>query len=73
MERNELIDNIIKFLQDLKNDQTVIIDIEPPHIEEVATNICGKVYGKCRCCINIEYKALYTKDTFKIFDNWKKN
>lgn len=71
MSQNELLDKVIEYLQSLKNNSKVSININPPHIEEIASCCSGQVYGKSRCSIEIEAKTLYTKDNFKVFDNWK--
>ena len=71
MLQNELLDKVIEYLQHLKNNSEVTINIEPPHIEEVAEDFSGQVYGKSRCNIEVEAKTLYTKNNFKLFDNWK--
>ncbi len=71
MNQNELLDKVIEYLQSLRNNPEVNITIEPPHVEEIASSCSGQVYGKSRSSIEIEAKTLYTKDSFKIFDNWK--
>lgn len=71
MNKNELLDQVIEYLQDLKNNPTVSIDIVPPHIEEIGESILGTVYGKEKCSIEIEANTLYRKDKYDVFGNWK--
>lgn len=71
MQQNKLLDEVIEYLQSLKNNSEVNITIEPFHIEEIAQTCIGQTYGKSRCSIEIESKTLYTKDNFNIFDSWK--
>lgn len=71
MEQNEILDMLIEFLQSLRNNPEVTINVIPPHIEEVCST-WNKQYGKVKSKIEIEANILYTKDKTKMFDNWKK-
>ncbi len=67
----EQLDMLIEFLQSLKNNPDVTINVIPPHIEEIF-DTWNKQYGKVKSKIEIEANVLYTKDKSKMFDNWKK-
>lgn len=71
MGKDELLDQVIRYLQGLKNNPTVKIDIVPPHIEEIGESISGVVYGKEICRIEIEADTLYRKNKYDVFGNWK--
>lgn len=67
----EQLDMLIEFLQGLKNNPDVTINVVPPHIEEVFST-WNKQYGKVKSKIEIEANILYTRDKEKIFDEWKR-
>lgn len=71
MQQNEMLDKVIEYLQSLKNNSEVTINIIPPHIEEIF-NTFNKTYGKAICKIEIEDNILYTKKKTEMFDKWKR-
>lgn len=71
MPQKNLLDEVIKYLQELKNNAEVNISIVPPHIEEIAQSCDGQIYGKSVCSIEVEARTLYTKNSLSMFDDWK--
>lgn len=65
----EVIDNIIEYLQTIKHDRCDIT-IVPPHIEEIFGDI-ETMYGTVQMDIHIQFNELY-KRAREIVANWEK-
>lgn len=68
---NEIIDSIIRGLEELKNNKVPIsIDCTPAWVQEVKL-VDGTMFAKKNINIDITYEELYTKNENDIFDAYK--
>ncbi len=67
----EIIEKIIEYLNKLKAQDRVSLNIIPPHIEEFCSMMDGTILGKMEMDIHIEWEDFFSKKS-KFDDEWKK-
>ena len=69
---NKIIDETIEYLNKLKESDMLIINVVPPHIEEIGSAFDGTVFGKFEMDIHISWEELYQKQSNNFLSEWEK-